>query len=115
MAAWKPYNVSGTIHVGDDINDLFCTALEVLQTEEIAVIGHYTGATTVGGRSQRAWFQSTGFDLHEFHALVAGERDQWLAFAADLEACLDRQGLPYNVTVHEKIVNVPPEGDRASH
>lgn len=102
---WKPYNVSGTIHCGDRHGELISVVGEILGTEEMAIIGYSTGATTVGGKTDRARFQATGIDVLEFYAEVSGEHAQWLAFGRELEERLTLAEFPCSITVHNETIN----------
>jgi hypothetical protein len=105
VAAWhRRYNVSGTVHCGDRVED-WCRVLRgVLQTEEVGRIGHFTGAVSVLASSLVADVVSCGFDLHEFWALASGERADWLRFAATLESALTAAALPYSLVVHDSVL-----------
>jgi hypothetical protein len=105
MAAWhRRYNVSGTIHCGDRVED-WCKVLRgVLQTEEVGTIGHYTGAVSALASSPVADVVSCGFEVHEFWALAPGERAAWLRFTVALESALTAAGLPYSLAVHEGVL-----------
>ncbi len=69
----------------------------------MGIIGHFTGATSVIGWSPVAQVISCGFDVHEFYALVAGERSGWLRFGDALGSALAGAGLPYAPLVHEAV------------
>lgn len=102
MAGWhRCYNVSGNVHCGERIDDWCRVLRNVFQTDEIGTIGHFTGAVSVFVCSPIGDLVSCGQDLHEFWALVSGERADWLRFAAILESALTAAALPYALTVHD--------------
>jgi hypothetical protein len=105
MAAWhRRYNVSGTVHLGERVED-WCRVLRgVLRTEEVGTLGHFTGAVSVLAFSPVADVVSCGFEVHEFLALAHGEGKQWLRFAAALESALTTAALPYALVVHDRLL-----------
>jgi hypothetical protein len=105
MAAWhRRYNVSGTIHCGQSVED-WCRVLRIaLRTNDVVTIGHYTGALSVFASSTIADIASCGFAVHDFWALAHGERTNWLAFAVSLESALATLEMPYSLVVHEMIL-----------
>ena len=104
VAAWhRRYNVSGTVHCGGRVEN-WCRVLRaVLKTDEVGTIGHFTGAVSVLALSPVTDVVSCGFEVHEFWALVPGERADWLRFAASLESALATAQLPYSLVVHEAV------------
>jgi hypothetical protein len=105
MAGWhRRYNVSGTVHCGDRVED-WCRVLRaVLRTDQVGAIGHSTGAVSVFASSPVADVVSCGFEVHELWALVPGDRADGLRFAAALESALSAVELPYSVVVHEGVL-----------
>ena len=102
---WRqPYNVSGTIQVGDRLGELRQLVM-MLKTRAVDEIGFYSGAWGVCGSSEVAEFSSIGNADHDFCALVPGERQEWLSFASELEFCLTTANFPYSIVVHTEIVN----------
>lgn len=75
MAAWhRRFNVSGTIHPGDRVEDWCGVLRRLLHTDEVSTIGHFTGAVSVYASSAVADVVSCGFEVHEVWALAPGER-----------------------------------------
>jgi hypothetical protein len=106
MEKWRQsYNVSGTIQVGDRLGELRQLAMTVLETRAVDQIGFYSGAWGVCGSSEVAEFASIGCDVHEFCALVSGERQEWLLFASEFEFCLTTANYSYSIVVHTETVN----------
>ena len=105
MAEWhRRYNVPGTVHCGDRVDD-WCQVLRgVLQTEEVGTIGHYTGAVSVFAFSPVADVASCGFEFHEFWALARGDQAGRLRFAAALESALTAAELPHSLVAHDGVL-----------
>jgi hypothetical protein len=105
VAAWhRRYNVSGTVHLGDCVEDWCGVLRRVLQTDEVGAIGHFTGAVSVLASSPVADVVSCGFEVHEVWALVPGERPDWLRFAEGLESALAAAKLSYSLVVHDGVL-----------
>lgn len=104
--AWnKPYNISGSIHIGARV-DPWCDVLRtLLRTKDVGVIGHYTGAFSVCAWPPRALVFSSGFDLHDLYVLVSGEKATWRSFANHLEVALTLAAFPYALIVHDRIIS----------
>lgn len=105
MSWHKPYNISGGIRCGDRLEQICTLYRELLDTDQIGVIGHYTGAFSVYGHSPEVSFITTGFETHDAYYLAAGERSAWLAFADRLKEALTRHDFPHELLVHEETVN----------
>ncbi len=109
MGWWKPYNVSGTILIGNRLTTM-CTLLrELLKTDQVERVEHFTGATTIACQSEIAEFISTGFERHEFYAHVFGIEVCWKRFAEDLEGGFLFANFPYSIVVHDQIINEKKE------
>ncbi|QEL20881.1 hypothetical protein [Limnoglobus roseus] len=105
MAAWhRRYNVSGTVHVGESVENWCRLLRQVLQTDDVAIIGHYSGAVSVFAFSPVADVVSCGHKDHDFWALVPGERSDWQQFAVTLAASLNAAGLPRSLVVHDGVL-----------
>lgn len=109
MTWHKPHNISGTIHCGDRLDDVCDIYREILGSDEIDLIGHFTGAVSVYGQAPHVTFITTGFDIHDAFFFVQGDRSAWLAFAAKLELAFDHTAIPYSLRVHNVTANVPPK------
>ena len=107
MAAWdRRYNISGNVHLGEQL-DAWCDLLrDVLDTENVGPLFHMTGATSVYALSSTAFVKSSGFDNHDFWAYAYGERAEWLTFAKSLEEALTSIAMPYSVTVHDSVLTL---------
>lgn len=105
MAWHKPYNVSGSVEVGDRLNALLTIVGILLGTDRIGITSHFTGATTVCGQSDRALFISTGFEWREFFAQVSGNRQNRVKFARELENALQQAMFRYSIVVHESQIH----------
>jgi hypothetical protein len=110
----KPYNISGTVHCGGRYNgwarvsmgrvEDWCGVLRaVLQTENVGIVSHFTGAISVFGSSPVASVVSSGFEVHDFWALVPGGRGEWECFGSELECALSSAGLPFALLVHAAV------------
>jgi len=103
---WRQsYNVSGTIQVGERLGELRQLVMVMLKTRAVDEIAFYSGAYGICGSSEVAEFSSIGRADHDFCALVSGERQDWLAFASELELCLTTANFPYSIVVHTETVN----------
>jgi len=111
MGWYKPYNISGTADIGDRLDTLVAIVRSVLRSEGVGLIGHFTGATTVCGHSDRALFISTGFKSRDFFAHVSGHHLDWLAFAHELEMLLQLADIPFSLVVHDHTINAESLGD----
>lgn len=105
MSWHKPYNISGVICCGERLDEICALYRELLDTADVGIIGHFTGAMSVYGHSPNVYFVTTGFETHDAYYHVAGERPAWLAFAARLEAALTRHDFPHELIVHDETVN----------
>jgi hypothetical protein len=115
MAAWdRRYNISGTLHCGTSIEaddvvspsrvEDWCGILRaVLQTDNIGILGHMTGAVSVYAASPVAFVVSSGWEIHNFWAFVPGERANWLRFGELLESALTEAAVPYSLIVHQAV------------
>ncbi|HUE73306.1 MAG TPA: hypothetical protein VMP01_20680 [Pirellulaceae bacterium] len=109
---WRqPYNVSGTIQVGDRLGELRQLIMMLLKTRAVDQIAFYSEAHGIFGSSEVAEFASIGHADHNFCALVPGERQEWLSFASALEYCLVTADFPYSLVVHPETIN--PRSARA--
>jgi hypothetical protein len=105
VAAWhRRYNVSGTVHCDGRRLDDWCRVLRaLLRTDDVGVMGYFTGQTGVFAFSSIADVVSAGSGVHEFHALVHGEPAGWSEFADALGSALSMESLPYSLVVHDAI------------
>lgn len=117
--AWdRRYNVSGAIVFGGHHKngvathatsvDDWCGVLRcVLQTDLVGMIGHFTGAVSVYASAPAASVVSSGFDEHDFWAMVSGERAQWIAFATSLQSALRVAEIRHSVSVQDTVQVLP--------
>src|SRR4051812_26964162 len=106
MSWHKPYNISGTIHCENRLGELCELLGALLQTTNVGIIGHFTGATTVAASSPIALVLTSGFDLHDVYVLVPGDPENWTRFGNRLEQELLRLGFPFSLVVHPITVNL---------
>ena len=117
--AWdRRYNVSGAIVFGahhkngvathaTSVDD-WCGVLRcVLKTDDVGMIGHFTGAVSVYASAPVASVVSSGFDEHGFRAMVSGERAHWIAFASSLQSALRAAEIQHSVSVHSTVQVLP--------
>ena len=103
------YNISGRVHCGSLLNaacrvEDWCNVLrKVLRTDDVGIISHFTGGTTIIGDSSTDFVVSSGLDVHEFCMFVQGDRAHCDSFARTLEAALMSAGLPYSLLVHDQL------------
>ncbi len=102
---YKAFNITGTVQCGERLDEWCALLNEVLKTDNVGIIGHFTGANTVCAGSNFGYLISTGFDIHDFLGYVPGEHGAWLQFGQTLEAALRDHGFPYSLVVHECIMN----------
>jgi hypothetical protein len=133
MGWWKPYNVSGTIHVESRKDELCGVVREVLRANYVYLIRRLTGemanvtiisrrrtravtvptepegemanVTTIQANSGLGFFISSGFELHEFYVHVKGTHSEWERFANQFEEALAFANFPYSIMVHDQIIN----------
>ena len=105
MGWHRPYNISGTIHCDDRLEELCDLVSQVLGTPDVGFISHFNGAITICGQGSSALFISSGFGLHLFYAHVAGNRPRWAAFAITLEEALTFNNFAYSIRVHDNTIN----------
>ena len=81
VVAWhRRYNVSGTAHCGDRLED-WCRVLRtLLGTADVGTIGHYSGAVSVFASSPVADLVSCGFERNDVCALASGHSGDWVHF-----------------------------------
>ena len=103
MSWHKPHNISGTIHCDDRLDDICDVYRELIESVDVGLIGHFTGAISVIGQSPTVSFMTCGFDMHDAYYLVDGERSDWIEFTAKLEAAFDLNGISYSLRVHDPI------------
>jgi hypothetical protein len=114
MSWHKPYNISGTVHCGGRYDgwarvsigrvEDWCGVLRaVLRTDNVGIVSHFTGAISVFGSSLVASVVSSGFEVHDFWALVPGGRAEWECFASELESGLSCVSIPFALLVHETV------------
>gem|GEM_PF-4284648 len=72
MSWHKPHNISGTIHCGDRLDDMCNIYRRVLESDDVFLIGHFTGAVSVCGHSQTITLITTGLDVHDAYYFCAG-------------------------------------------
>jgi hypothetical protein len=99
----RQYNVSGTVHCDHRLDDWCAVLCCLLHTDDVGVIGHYTGAVSVFAFSPVADIVSCGFDIHDFWALVHGDPAGWRQFSDSLSSALTAAKLRYSQTVHEAV------------
>lgn len=104
MSWHKPYNISGTIHVEDRLDELFGVFQEVIPGH-LELIGTYIGEFIISGGSKDTHMMSHGDEVREFYVRVAEEGPRLISFANRLEDCLNLADFPYTLVVHDKIVN----------
>ena len=100
MSWHKPYNISGTIQCGDRLDDICDIYREITKSDDVGLIGHFTGAISVYGQSPTVTFMTGGFDVHDAYFFVQGDRSNWLAFASKLGAALNRNAISHSLRVH---------------
>jgi hypothetical protein len=103
---YKAFNITGTVHCGQRLEE-WCDLLRSLIQTEVCVMGHMTGAITIGAESPIANFLSTGHDVHQFLFFVLGEHDAWVRFGQKLEESLTHHAFPFSLTVYEKLMCNP--------
>jgi hypothetical protein len=92
------------VHCGGRVDEWCCVLRDVLQLDDVGLIGHFSGSASVFAFSPIAGVVSSGLDDHEFWALAPDARENWLRFAASLESALVAAGLQYSLTVHEVVL-----------
>lgn len=103
MAWHRRYNVSGSVQLGERVEDWCGVLRRVLRTDAVGTIGHFTGAVSVFAASPIADVASCGFEVHDFWALVPGIRSDWLRFVVELKSALTA-GLPCSLVVHDGVL-----------
>jgi hypothetical protein len=108
LAAWnRQYNISGSVHCDANV-EAWCDVLrQVLRTNDVGIISHFTGAVSVFAESSIGFVASSGFDNHDFCALVPGNRANWLRVAVSMEVSLTAAGVPYSLEVHDSLLTLP--------
>ena len=113
----QPFNISGTIDISDADDDtrfqrwceILRVALEIGDPNEVRIYKTFTGELIVRASSPVGSATSSGRQIHELSALVSGDREKWVQFGKALETDLERDGFTNSITVHDAIMNPPPE------